>query len=1195
MARGRTNNSNNNSNNSLNRKIDALNSSINDLVDVLERISTNTKDTNSTRGNNPFIRPGSRKYKNQRDRDREFYYEWSQYYKAPKRNKKWVDMSDEEKQAYNKVKNKRKKEAQDYVRRSNEREELYRELRSSRFGSTAVGRYTQNVMERNQKIQDYGMMGKYMHANAEKLGKGLFGAGKAGTAAAKGIGFMGKAISGVSKLLGGPFVTAILFAVDALQAIGEQVGDWKKMTAEMYKHQTKQEQLQYELSKQRYVIENQMNIENVSAIGDKQLKMLDAQGSIMLEALKLSTEQYTKGIETSMGAMTKGINQSAYDAAAYSIDAASNYQKLLLHRGQRETEYGRYVELRNLQQQGKIAGLQAERGVAETQYKINSQEAAQEFTHLLERDYTWKNVIRNAGENQLYYNEHTGLHEDNTVGGFDKFTGERNKVITNSKQAGVPVSITNPNAIGAAAEKFIGYQAGEQAKKKAMLGYTHEQMRQSADYFKTAVDAEYQLAQTQKDYSMQIDNKRLELETQAAEAIIDSATEVRKMWLNLAQKIEQYTENFDKVVNDLSINMGYTSKQQLYEFKTSMFGVVSDVASKFGKEVEDMAKIQATYAETTGRNKIFGQRDYGNLTALGMYLGDDGLAASYASEMEIFNTGVSDSVDMLNEALQDVNRMGLNGRKYTKTLVENLKLAQKYNFKGGTKGLMEMAKWAENTRFNMNSMSAQLDKISEGGLEGVITQGAQFQVLGGHAAMNADPIAMMFERYADPQALMKRYQDMTIGFGSIDRTTGETTFSGPEQMLMEQIAKVRGVSLEDVMNETRARNKREIVAKQLSGNFTEEQQAFISNNATYDKETGQFKVKVKGENGKYEDTEVSKLTQEDLDKLMPEKHNERMEDFMITIIDLLSKTKGEETREKILVAEATYANTIDKIGQRVAEAMENFNLNYPKYVEEVKAGQEEATKQYKNYFELAKAGNEAVDSKANEIKATASNINAALLDTARIIQEANAKIAAAGGIGYTAPTTGVTNNIPTSIKLTEGDKKAIQQTINRHQENTKIDPHNNLSPSELEEAIFSSQLGERLKGIKLTKGNDFIIGKTNSPMIAHGDNVTKMNDGLVQANPKDVAIFAKEGGVIGQGFADLYNEVHSNNNSPKDMNIHMDGRLELVGQNGQTIDLVSAFNNDPIALRTFARMLFRNEYDSNNGGRGVTSLERNYG
>ena len=62
--------------NNLNHKIDTLNNSINDLVDVLEKLSAKTQ-SGGGGSNNPFIRPGSRKTSNQRDLDRSFYYEWS--------------------------------------------------------------------------------------------------------------------------------------------------------------------------------------------------------------------------------------------------------------------------------------------------------------------------------------------------------------------------------------------------------------------------------------------------------------------------------------------------------------------------------------------------------------------------------------------------------------------------------------------------------------------------------------------------------------------------------------------------------------------------------------------------------------------------------------------------------------------------------------------------------------------------------------------------------------------------------------------------------------------------------------------------------------------------------------------------------------------------------------------------------------
>ena len=1065
-----------------------------------------------------------------------------------------------------------------YIATTKNRNEASDLIARSGIGNTAFGRYGQTVIERQQRLSDIGNFANELKAGgAQKIGSAMFGRGKVGGVATKALGGFGKALGFTSKLLRSGLGGAIFFIIDIVKFVGEQMNNWKKNTAEMIEHQTKQEQLQFELSKQKYVIRNQMEIENVSAIGDKQLKMLDAQSSVMLEALRLSIGQYVKGIETSLGPMMKGINQSAYDAATYSIDAAADYQKLLLHQSQREQQYGRYEELRSLQQQGKLAGLEAERGVAEAQYITESRQAVLDRQQSREKNFWGQNIFRNDEGNLVQSDKNGNVLEDTATGNKNLWENKSYKTVTKTNDVGIG-NISNQNALGAILQKGIGFQEGQHAKEQSWLHNANAVLKNAVDYTKTRIDAEYQLAQTQKDYAFQIADKQLDVQTQAAEAQIDAAAEVRKMYLKLAQTVEQYTINFEKLTNDLGKNYGYTNERQLRAFQQAMFQNAKE-ASRFGLTPDEWAKFQGTYVETTGRNKQFTGSDTRQMAALGSYLGDNGLAANYASEMEIFNAGVADSVDMLDEVLQDVNKIGLNGRKYTKTLVDNLKLAQKYQFKDGTKGLMRMAKWAENTRFNLSSLSGMLDKISEGGLEGVITQGAQFQVLGGHAAMNADPIAMMYERYADPEAFAKRMQDMTIGYGAVDKVTGETKFTGNEVMMLEQIAKVQGRSTEDVMNEVRARNKREKVVKQIGGDFSEEQKSFISNNATYNKETGQFEVNVMGKDGKFKPMAVNDLTQADLQNIMPEKHEEKMEKYMEKIITLEQETKGEEEREKLLSAEGTFTNTIDEVGKRVEEAMLTFNQNYQQYIDEIITGQREATEQFKNYIEIAKQGNELVDSKASEIQATASNINSALIDTARIIQEANAKIAAAGGISYTAPT--MTPNgeeeKPGGFKGALNSVRKIFSLVNSQTNQIEI-PNVGRTGTD-----WSS----------LPRYDDGIISNNNSPIISHANNVTKINDGLVQSDPRDVAIFAKEGGVIGNFLADLYNDIHSGNGNvsiPKDMNIHMDGKLELTSQNGQGIDIMTYLQNDPIMLRALSRLIAKHITEASNGGRGTLNI-----
>ena len=1187
--------------NNLNHKIDILNNSINDLVDVLEKLSIKTQSGDGGGSNNPFIRPGSRRTSNQRDQDRSFYYEWSQYYKAPKRNKKWSDMSDEEKESYNKKKNKGKQEAQDYVRRSQQRESLYNDLRSSRMGSTALGRYTTNLMERNQRIEDFGMMGKYMQKNAGKIGAGLFGNGKAGASATKAIGGFGKAMGAVSKLMGGPYVAALLMTIDALKMLGEGINEWKKATADMIEHQTKQEELMYNRDKQKYVLENQLKIEQESYNGDMQLKMLDTQGATMLEALKITTEQYVKGVETAIGPLTKGINQSAYDAANARVDAAANIEKLGLHQKQREQDYRLYGEQRGLQYEGKKASINADIGIAEAQYTADSRQAVLDAQQKFEREHEYQNFVRNFDNNMVQSTDGTHIQEDTNGGNYSPMTGKQMRTPTNTTEAGIG-HINNPNALGAWAQKEFGMQEGVRAKEQALLHNANSVLTRMADWNKTSIDAEYQLEQTKKDYAVQVANKELDIETQKKEIIIDAATEVKKTWLQLAQKTEQFVEQFDRVANNLGKNYGYTNARQLKGFQKQHLQAANDV-TVFGKSYEDIAKLQQTYIETTGRNKLFSRRDNRSITALGEYLGDDGLAANYAAEMEIFNAGVAGSVDMLDKVLQDVNRIGLNGRKYTKTLVDSLKLAQKYNFKGGTENLMKMAKWAENTRFNMNSLGGMLDKISEGGLEGIITQSAQFQVLGGHAAMNADPFAMMFERYADPEAFAKRMQDMTKGYGSLDRTTGETTFSGTEQMLMEQLAKIQGRSVEDVMNEVRARNKREVVSKQLNGNFDEDEQSYISNVATYNKKTRQFEVKVQGKNGQYENKEVSQLTKEDLENLMPEKHDERMEDYMQTIVDLLGKMTGEENRETIDIAMATYEDVINNYAARLKRAYESYNKNRETYIQKVKEGMEEATRAFSDYIKIFEDGNKDVQAAENNITQQANAIGTALENTAKIINEANGKIngdytppdSSNQRINSSDPNSGnyrtpaatrqkLESGVLTSREIAQGAAASITQANDSIQNRTEA---GRVFARARKGTIFEKN--PVVPFGSSTNQSDSIVNFNNKPTVTLGKNVKKINDGLVQSDPKDVAIFAKEGGVIGNFLDKLYNDVHSSMGGRSiqldTINIQISGSLDL-SSGGQNINIINELQNNPILLRTLSRMLTEQLSKALNGGRG---------
>ena len=1085
-----------------------------------------------------------------------------------------------------------------YSGESANRAEALRMIAESGLSNTGFGRFTQKLIERQQKIADIGNFGdKMSNGGAEILSSAMFGNGKMASVAAKGLGAFGGALSSVTKALG-PVGLVVGVAIDAFgkiaKAIGAAINAINAATTQLYMGQAQINEINHERLKQIELSNIEMKTEGVRYQGDLQLKMLDTQGQIMLNALKLSSEQYVKSVEVAIGPLTDGINATAYKAANAGIDAVVQAQKNLRTQSLLESSYGRYAKQR---------GLEYENAKIKTKSDI---------------DLLNLNTEYRIGEAALNSNLFKAQHWlSSAFADYESFDNDQQKVSSayrgspyfnrpiEGEETKLPKKVGGVNLGGLEWWETIGADIGGTWDSRNALAQSAFRLQAQKDLlpadFKNALTkANADLQQTIGSYMQQIGDKQAEIQTEAANAVIDAAAEVKKMWLQLAQKNEEFLDKFDEVTNDVGISLGYTNRGQLNGYQQSMFEIAKNVGASFGKGIDEVIKSQSGYIEATGRNQIFDKHDYGQMLGLGKYLNDDSLAASYASEMEIFNAGVADSVDMLDKVLQDVNKIGLNGRKYTKTLVDSLKLAQKYNFKGGTANLMKMAKWAENTRFNMNSLSSMLDKISEGGLEGVITQGAQFQVLGGHAAMNADPIAMMFERYADPEALMKRYQDMTKGYGSLDRTTGETKFSGTEQMLMEQIAKIQGRSLEELMNEVRTRNKKEVVSKQLNGNFDEDEQSHISNLATYNKKTEQFEIKVKGENGQYTTKDVSQLTKDDLDNLMPEQHNERMEDYMQTVITYLGKLTGEEIREKADLGEATWADYIKNYEERSKIAMESYAKNRDEYIAQTKQGMDDATAAFSDYIKVFEEGNDEVKAAVSEINSMAKEISSALGQTAGIIRSANAAIASNSrgvGVGDFTPYQGnlANGNTPTEVNKakTVGRGKVRGNAINIM---TKLS-YGVVSP--LFGTLMDTFFNENKGNIK-----DGVIDSNNNPIMAQADKITKIQDGMssfVQSDPKDTALFAKDGGPFDTLFNGVFSKINSlydaysghrsasfntNNDAFK---VEINGRLEL-SSGGQSVNIISEIQNNPLLIRALSRMLAEQLSNASNGGRGISPI-----
>jgi len=490
-------------------------------------------------------------------------------------------------------------------------------------------------------------------------------------------------------------------------------------------------------------------------------------------------------------------------------------------------------------------------------------------------------------------------------------------------------------------------------------------------------NAEIEVMRLQKE--IEIKEKELENVTKIKQQAMDAAKQAVSSVLEFSKAIENVSMKIDAAAKLMANTIGMSGQNvdnyEKFIFKTTRNLTFTDGQGKtryLDKDAEDLQKMQSQYIESTGRSKEMSQKEFVESFQLGKVLGDDNLAISLMGDMDYFNKSISTSRDLIFDMFKQANKAGVSNRKFAKDLQQNLKLAQKYTFKGGVKAMMQMSIWAQKTRFNMDALEGIVDKIQDGGLEGVITQSAKLQVLGGNMAMGSDPMAMMYEAWADPEALAKRFTDMTKGIGHFNTKTGEVDIEGADAMRLKQYAEATGIDYKDARAQITQRIKGEQIDKQISKNYSDEQKALIYNKAKLG-EDGKWKVNVldKATNQMVE-KDVNDLGESDWNSLMPTE--ESIENYVGKIYNLLEEQKGVTNWSQAVLSDETFENLKKEVNERMAENVQwvtESSTNLKKMIEE---SNEFVTDQNKQQHELMNATTNILNTEFEIMKKTTANL-----------------------------------------------------------------------------------------------------------------------------------------------------------------------------------------------------------------------------
>ena len=629
--------------------------------------------------------------------------------------------------------------------------------------------------------------------------------------------------------------------------------------------------------------------------------------------------------------------------------------------------------------------------------------------------------------------------------------------------------------------------------------------------------------------------------------------------------------------------------------------------AQIGLDYTDYVKMQQSYIEATGgRGGIVGGEEATLIGALSKRLGITvEQSAAITGAMNIFNTSISDGSEMIYEMAKTANRMGLNATKFAKDMEKNLKLAEKYQFRGGVKGLMEMALWAQKTRFNIEELSSLQEKYYSGNIEDIIQTSARLNVLGGAAAMYSDPMGMFFDALQNPQGLGDRINKMVAGFGTFNARTGETNFSNAELLRMSQIASATGMSRENIMNQARQARKAEEIERMYGGRFDKTTLEGITQHATWSTEKNGWVVKVNAPGTKegFREVGVNEVRSEDLENIFPEDKQDRLLDYVQDIRNFLSPGELQTVAEKgslaATMAEASKQGGLFEIQKQLAEEREAYTRsNASKNADIVLKYSEAAlaTQRQMNAFVSSGGANSLVE---GYLAFSMEQNNKLLEDTQEFVasgktieqklEQIRFEIL---GIRSIENEKGQINqnelsDLNKKINSEEEIRKILQKT--RTYETTTTMGGNRkqtgksrfLTEEEIEKYMQGWNKGEYTFVNGFPQKLNTYTGKLQDYKFEYTANDAIITPrGAIYTHPDDTIMAFKPGGPISHGL-----------NGGGTTRIEVNGTLKLDSGN-QTIDLMELVKNNPQFTKEITEMVITKGYETKYGGRSPYAPNR---
>lgn len=353
---------------------------------------------------------------------------------------------------------------------------------------------------------------------------------------------------------------------------------------------------------------------------------------------------------------------------------------------------------------------------------------------------------------------------------------------------------------------------------------------------------------------------------------------------------------FDSAAKSVSADVFGQGAKSAEMIRNTIAQTAADMAS-LGVSASDVATTMSSIATVMQRNVYLTNEQLNSFVAIQKAANLTGEEmATLVEGFDSIGVGPTQAAEQIESARRRAASLGLNTGQFLKTVGDNVKLINSYNFRNGVEGFTNMVARSQALRINMADVTSLAGKLLDP--SEAINLAAEFQMLGGAVGALADPFQLMNMAQNDIDGLQESIVNAATAAVSFNSETGDFAISATEMRRLRAQAQALGMDYEDLANTAVKSAQRQEALSQIdfSGQYDDETKEFLANIGQMDGGEVKFSLKERGEDGKFRTKSLS------LQELGPEK------------IDLLKEQfkEGSKDSKELAIEQLTVLQSIEK-------------------------------------------------------------------------------------------------------------------------------------------------------------------------------------------------------------------------------------------------------------------------------------------